>query len=515
MPGRKLGLLLLICVAVSSSPRRAAADAFGGTIETIIGSRSVSLKVGKDAELRTVQIDAQSQITLDGKTVSAAELKSGMRAVVITEQERLIKLSARSDVSTSTSTTSPKTTIPKAPAKTAAPKTATSKARTGIAAWPQFRGPNHDNCSTETGLLKQWPTSGPKLLWTANGLGQGLSSVSVAGGLVLTMSNQGEIEGVAAVDFNSGKPAWGTPTGAAYHNSFGDGPRCVPTIDGELVYALGANGDMQCMDLADGKVRWKLNILQQTNGQNIRWGISESPLIDGDKVICTPGGSSGTMLALDKLSGKVIWTSPAVADAGYSSAVPATINGVKQYVQLTMKGVVGFNAANGAVLWQDASAANGTANCSAPLVQGNLVFYATGYGTGGALVQVGQGATVVYKTKDMKSHHGGMVLVNNHIYGCDDGTLTCLDFKTGAVKWQNRSVGKGSLTYADGHLIVRGERGSVALVEATPARYNEKGRFDPEKSDKQAWPYPVVAGGRLLLRDQDKLFCYDLRASAN
>jgi len=332
------------------------------------------------------------------------------------------------------------------------------------------------------------------------------------------MGNVGSAEGVIAVDLNTGKNVWATPTGQPFNESRGNGPRSVPTVDGNLVYALGANGDLACLNLADGKLQWQLNILQQTGGSNIRWGISESVLVDGDKLVCTPGARGATMIALNKLTGKPIWacSAPGVSSPGYASAVVATIGGVRQYVQFTGQGVIGVKADDGAFLWQDDSASNGTANCSAPLVLGNQVFAASGYGTGCALVEIGPrpgglAARQVYKKRELANHHGGMVLVDGYVYGCDDGSLVCLDLKTGDTAWQNRSVGKGSVTYADGHLYVRGENGPVALVEANPKQYVEKGRVDPPRSGRSAWAYPVIADGKLLLRDQDQLFCYDIK----
>lgn len=493
-----------------------------GTIDSVgPGGATLVLKVGKEQRAQTVLLDAKTEITLDGKPAKAAELQVGRNAVVFTNETTALRVNIRT--SAPTASAPPATVAPKPVAPAAVPKTSPKASAPAVrnaavdAPWPQFRGPNRDGLSTEKGLLTSWPADGPKLLWTATGMGEGYSSVSVAGGLVLTMGNQGSAEGVMAVSLETGKTEWGMATGSGFSESRGNGPRSVPTVDGNLVYALGANGDLACLELASGKVVWKLNILQSTGGSNIKWGISESVLIDGDKLICTPGASGATMIALNKLNGKPIWSSsaPAVNQPGYASAVVATIGGVRQYVQFTGQGVIGVKADDGALLWQDGSSANPTANCSAPLVSGNFVFSASGYGTGCSLIEIGgrpgaMAAREVYRNRNLINHHGGMVLVDGCVFGCDERALVCLDAKTGEIVWQDRSVGKGSVTYADGHLYVRGENGPMALVEANTKQYVEKGRFEPPRSDRQAWAYPVVAAGKLLLRDQDKLYCYDI-----
>lgn len=385
--------------------------------------------------------------------------------------------------------------------------------------WSQFRGPNRDNLSAETGLLTEWPDAGPKLLWTAHDVGKGYSTVSISKGVIYTAGNNGDDENVIALDEKTGNNLWTTRNGDAYHQGRGDGPRGTPTVDGNLLFLLGGGGNLCCVDLRTHDTVWQRNILKDYGAGNITWGISESVLIDGDRLICTPGGSDATIIALDKHTGEEIWKSLLKGKdrAGYSSAVIATIGGVRQYVQFTGRGTVGIRAEDGKFLWRNNRSANGTANCAAPLLFDDHVFTASGYGTGGALVKlIPEGDTTeaefIYHTPDMKNHHGGMVLVDGHIYGSNNATLICLEFLTGKVKWKNRSVGKGSLAYADGHLYLRSEQGPIALIEANPEKYVEKGRFEqPERSDEKAWSHPVVAGGRLYLRDMDVLLCYDLR----
>lgn len=390
--------------------------------------------------------------------------------------------------------------------------------------WPQFRGPQRDGVSRETGLLKQWPAGGPQLVWKASGLGTTNSAPSVAGGKIFGMSYRGQDEYVWALEEATGKPAWSSRIAPANYNvgrQAHDGPGCTPTVVGDHLYALGMSGDLVCMQVADGKLVWQKNLVKDFGGSVPRWGFAESPLVDGNKVVVTPGGREATLVALDRMTGDVIWKSavPQGDAAHYSSAIIATADGKRQYIQFLSGGVVGVSDTDGRFLWRYAAPANRTANCSAPIFHDNHVFAASGYNTGGGLAKLAAGpdggmtATEVYFTRSMRNHHGGMVLVDGHLYGFDESNLTCIEFKTGAVKWFNRSVGKGSVVYADGHLYARSERGPVALVEATPQGYVEKGRFDqPDYSGKTTWPYPVIANGKLYLRDQDNLLCFNVKA---
>lgn len=387
--------------------------------------------------------------------------------------------------------------------------------------WPQFNGALRDNRSAESGLLTEWPPEGPALVWTAHGTGAGYSSVAVVQGVVYTMGNKGESEAILALDAGTGEKLWSTPFAWASHPSNGDGPRCTPAVHQGQVVGLGANGDVVCVDAADGTIRWQKNLIKEYGGSVPGWGYCESLLIDGDRVIATPGGDKATLVALEIETGKELWKVLLAGKdrPGYASPAFAEINGIRQYVQFTAAGTVGVRADTGQFLWRDNSAANGSANCSSPLVSGNFIFSASDYGTGGALVRLaGQGtgiqAELVYKTSHMMNHHGDMVIVDGLLFGSHDpGVLTCLDLATGDVKWKNRSVGKGSVTAADGRIYLRSEQGPIALVEATGDGYRELGRFDqPHRSSSSTWSHPVVAAGRMFLRDQDKLLCYDLRA---
>lgn len=388
--------------------------------------------------------------------------------------------------------------------------------------WPQFNGVRRDNRSDETGLLAEWPPEGPPLAWAAHGAGAGFSSVAVVQGVVYTMGNKGESEAIMALDAGTGEKIWSTPFTWASHPSNGEGPRCTPAVHAGRVVGLGAAGELVCVNALNGSIQWQKNIAQEYGGSVPGWGYCESVLIDRDLsyVIATPGGDKATLVAFDLASGKELWK--CLLDGkdrpGYASPTFADLGGIRHYIQFTSGGTVGVRADNGKFLWRDDSASSGMANCSSPLVADDFVFSASGYGKGGSLVRLDKSgesirSQFVYHTDNMRSHHGDMVIDNGLIFGSDDpGVLTCLDLKTGEVKWKNRSVGKGAVTYADGHIYLRSEQGPVALVKAAGESYVESGRFDqPHRSNMSAWSHPVVAAGRLFLRDQDALLCYQLK----
>lgn len=378
--------------------------------------------------------------------------------------------------------------------------------------WPQWRGPNRDGISKETGLLKQWPAEGPPLAWKANGAGRGYSSFAISNGKLYTMGLRGDREFVVAFDVATGKEAWATAHGSAFRNDRGDGPRGTPTIDGDRVYALGGNGDLSALDARTGKIVWSKNILQEFGGSNIVWGISESPLVLGNKLLVNAGGPGASIVALNKANGSVIWKSQS-DEAGYSSAIPVDINGGTQVVFFTARRAVGLDPKDGHLLWEYAKPANRTANAATPIARANRIFISSDYGTGGGVVEIkpDNKAEEIYFTKDMKNHHSSSVLIGDYLYGFSSSILTAMKFDTGELAWRDRSVGKGSLVYADGHLYLLSENGVVGLVEATPTGYKEKGRFRIQQDSLPTWAHPVVAGGRLYLRDQDTIYAYDVR----
>jgi outer membrane protein assembly factor BamB len=335
------------------------------------------------------------------------------------------------------------------------------------------------------------------------------------------MSFRGNDEVVWALEEASGQELWHTTIGKATHDiGYDEGPRSTPTVDGDLLYALGAGGDLVCLEITQGAERWRKSLPHDFHGRMMSsWGYSESPLVDGDKLIVTPGGREATLVALDKKSGETIWKAqvPEGDGAGYASAIKAQADGKGQYVQFLGRGIVGIAADDGKFLWRYDAPANRTANCSTAIAEGDFVFAASGYSTGGGLVHlIAESGEVkpqeVFFTKHMKNQHGGMVLVDGYIYGSDEGSLTCLDFKTGKVMWAERRPGKGSIAYADGHLYYRNEGGPVVLVEANPNEYVECGRFEQSsRSGKATWPHPVIGNGKLYIRDQDTLWCYDVK----
>ncbi len=378
--------------------------------------------------------------------------------------------------------------------------------------WPQWRGPNRDGISKETGLLKQWPAEGPPLAWKASGAGRGYSSFSVANGKLYTMGLRGDREFVIAFDIATGKEAWATAHGSAFRNDRGDGPRGTPTIDGERIYALGGAGDLSCLDARTGKIVWTKNVLKEFGGSNIQWGISESPLVLGNKVLVNAGGPGASIVALNKADGSVIWKSQS-DEAGYSSAIPLQVNGGTQVIFFTASRAVGLDANDGRLLWEYSRPSNNVANVATPVARANRVFISSDYGTGGGVVEIkpDNKAQEIYFTKDMKNHHSSSVLVGDYLYGFSSAILTAMKFDTGEIAWKDRSVGKGSLVYADGNLYCFSENGVVGLVEATPTGYKEKGRFRIQQDSLPTWTHPVVAGGRLYLRDQDTIYAFDVR----
>ena len=378
--------------------------------------------------------------------------------------------------------------------------------------WPQWRGPNRDGISKETGLLKQWPATGPALVWKATGAGGGYSSLAISGGRIFTMGVRAGRENVIAFDVATGKELWATPHGAVFSNDRGDGPRGTPTVDGDRLYALGGNGDLSCMDTKTGKIVWTLNILQKFGGENPKWGISESPLVIGEKVLVNPGGPNASVMALNKKDGTVIWKTQS-DQAGYSSAMPVQIGGTTQIVFFTDQRALGVDLKDGKFLWSYPKASNNVANVATPIVRGNRVFVSSDYGTGAALVEIKADGTAqeVYFTKEMRNHHSSSILIGDYLYGFSSGILTAMRFDTGAVAWKDRSVGKGSLVYADGNLYAFSENGVVGLIEATPTGYVEKGRFRIQQDSLPTWTHPVIAGGRLYLRDQYTIYAYDVK----
>jgi outer membrane protein assembly factor BamB len=393
--------------------------------------------------------------------------------------------------------------------------------------WPQWQGPARDNISHETGLLKDWSAAKPKLLWTFDKAGAGFSGPAIVGDRLYVMGSRDGRELVLALDLKNGAEIWTSEIGPLYVNGYGDGPRGTPTVDGERLYALGGQGVLVCVETKTGKNLWRKDLNKDLDGKVMtRWGSTESPLIDGDRLICSPGGSKGTLAALDKKSGDVVWRSADLTDeASYSSIIPVDFNGTRQYAQMTKDGLVGVAAKDGKLLWKHKVAINSIAIVPTPIAHDGFVYTTSDYGAGCALVKLtASGSTKVYENKIMENHHGGVVLLDGMLYGCSGNSngraqWVCQDFKTGAKKWSDSTFRQaGSLTFADGRLYCYGlEDGTVVLVEPNPTGWKEHGRFTipqttklPRKSGR-IWTHPVVANGKLFLRDQELIFCYDVK----
>lgn len=405
--------------------------------------------------------------------------------------------------------------------------------------WSQWRGEDRANRSSETGLFGNWRESGPPLAWMAEGVGSGYASVAVVDNRIYTTGNFANDQSVIAVDATTGDVLWKTPISDTAPKHGYDGSRSTPTVDGDKLYVVSSGGAIICLSAKDGSLTWKRDFKEFDGKMMSGWGFSESPLVDGDLVICTPGGPNAMVVALNKSTGENVWSCamPSSSEelgvngkelkdgAGYSSCVISEGGGVKQYVQLVGKGLIGIRANDGKLLWTYGRVANGTANIPTALVEGDYVFTSTGYGTGSALLKlVGAGngnvnAEEVYwlESKQLQNKHGGMTLVDGYIYcghGNGDGLPICVEMKTGEVMWgpiRAKGSGETSTVYADGHIVFRREDGTVILAKATPESYVPVKTFMPAFQQGKSWAHPVIANGVMYLREQDKLMAYRVK----
>lgn len=387
--------------------------------------------------------------------------------------------------------------------------------------WPQFHGPRRDNTSTETGLLQQWPEGGPKLVWTATGIGHGFCTVAIAKGLIYTTGNVGADTRITALTLD-GKAAWTATNGPACRHQH-SGTRSIPTLDGDRLYHLNADGDLACLEARSGKPVWALNILKRFGGRNTRWGLAESPLVDGRKVIVTPGGEAVTMIALDKATGKLLWACKGGGQKpGYASAVVFEHQGLRQIATLLAESAIGVHADTGALLWQVEHTTPFDENIFTPLFHDGRLFFATGHARGGRLLRLrveGQAcsAELVWRTDKLDAHHGGIVLHGGHLYGFCHGNYKsrwdCLELATGKLLYSERTPAKGAVTYADGRLYAVDERGLVELIKPVPTAREVVSRFQLPKGGRgPVWAHPVVCGRRLYLRHADTLYAYGVGA---
>jgi outer membrane protein assembly factor BamB len=430
----------------------------------------------------------------------------------------------------------------------AAPLVALSALAVGVAVtsrlhaypeWSQWRGPLRDGKSLEKGLMKSWPEDGPPLAWRGEGLGRGYASVSVAGGRIFTMGDFDDGQFVLALDEKQGRHLWRTRIGPSWDDEY-MGPRATPTVDGRLLYALSTEGILVCLDAATGAVRWRHSLPEEYGGSMMKvsgghdWRFSESPLVDGDRVVVTPGARDAALVAFHKKTGDEVWRA-AIPDlgehgsdgAGYSSAVISEGGGVRHYVQLLGRGLVGIEAETGRFLWGYNRVANDVANIPTPIASGDYVFAANGYGTGAVLLElVRRGGRIdareVYflGANVLENHHGGLILDGGYVYtatGQGQGLPVCLELATGRIAWgpaKNEGRRSAAIAYADGRLYFRYQDGRMILIEATPEGYREHGSFKIPGARRESWPHPVIAGGKLYLREQGSLFTYDVSASS-
>ncbi len=398
-------------------------------------------------------------------------------------------------------------------------------------AWPQFRGPTRHAVSTDTGLLTAWPEDGPPLVWQAQGAGRGYASLAIVGDRLYTMGDDLSIaddgdEYVVCFRVADGQFVWKARLGPPWTSGreSWQSSRSTPTVDGDLLYALTPHGELVCLESATGNERWRKHLLHDLGGRRgDGWGYSESVLIDGDRLICTPGGEAATMVALDKRTGEEIWRASRPGDrgAGHASIVISEVGGTRVYVNTTASGALGVRASDGQLLWSYPIDRT-TSVIPNPIIRDDLVFFTAGYRRGGALLRQipGDGGSVsmqvVYPLRtELTNKHGGVVLVGNHLYGDTDdrGNPFCAELMTGEVVWQARGSGRGSasMAVADGHLYIRWACGQIALVPATPDGYREQSTFrTPGSGDRPSWAHPVIAGGRLYLREGDLILCYDV-----
>jgi len=388
--------------------------------------------------------------------------------------------------------------------------------------WPQWRGDSRRDHSPDKGLLAQWPQEGPKQVWSFNNAGSGYAGFAIAKDSLFTMGLRDGQEFLIAVNASTGKELWSSSAGQKYPNGWGDGPRMTPTVDGDRVFAIGGQGLLICVEAKNGKLIWSKNLVTDLGGQLQDWGYTESPLVVGDIVICTPGGPQGTLAGLDKSSGAVRWRTSGLTDkAQYSSPILIQHDGQPQVVQLVMNRFFGVSPKDGSVLWKKDFPGR-VAVIPTPIYEDGIVYVTAGYGVGCEAVRLGTNNSIapLYSNKVMKNHHGGVVCVDGYLYGhSDGGGWVCQELKTGKEIWSHKGFGKGSVTYADGKLICLDERnGDVALVEASTQGWKELSRFKlaPLSSKRSPqggiWPHPVVVNGRLYLRDQELLHCFNVKS---
>ncbi len=388
--------------------------------------------------------------------------------------------------------------------------------------WPQWLGPQRNGLTEETGLLQEWPDQGPDQVWVSQKIGLGYAGPAIVDGVLYIMGTRDESSYLFALDANTGQERWASKIATMLQNGWGDGPRSTPTVDHDRVYAFAAGGTLVCCRTSNGEELWRVT-MQDLGGKIPTWGYAESPLVDGERVLCTPGGKNGAIASLDKTTGKLKWQSSEITDgAHYSSIMKSSYGGAPQYIRLLSKRAIGVAASDGRLLWETPFPGR-VAVIPTPIVRGNQIYLTAGYGAGCQLLELGKegkSITPTYQKKFMKNQHGGVILLDDHLYGYSDGVgWLCQEWATGKKVWNNKKdLGKGAIGYADGRFYCLSEQsGEVVLIEATPEAWRERGRFTlspqtDQRSPKGAiWVHPVIVNGKLYLRDQELLFCFDVK----
>jgi outer membrane protein assembly factor BamB len=390
--------------------------------------------------------------------------------------------------------------------------------------WPRFHGPDGDNISRDTGLKRRWPDEGPKLLWTVEGIGEGYSSVSIADGLIYTAGNLRDKTAITAMSLD-GSVRWRAPAGKPWVKAYA-GSRATPTFDNGRLYHQSPLGQIVCLDAKTGRQIWTLNVLEEFEARNITWGLAESLLVDGERLVCCPGGANASMVALDKQTGEPVWIAKSTGDlAGYATATVAEYRGMRIILTMNAKALIGVNAHNGELLFRHLHETRLDSNAVTPIFHDGQIFITAGHRSGAEMLRLavdGQNVAVerIWRSSDLDNFHGGVILLDGYLYGAAHlaknarrTPWVCLDWKTGRTMHTAKGVGMGSLTCADGLLFVLSEKGQAGLVEADPAKHRLVGRFElPTRGEGPVWAHPVVCGGRLYIRHGDVLFTYDVRA---
>ncbi|MFA6239404.1 MAG: PQQ-binding-like beta-propeller repeat protein [Candidatus Hydrogenedentales bacterium] len=385
---------------------------------------------------------------------------------------------------------------------------------------PQFRGPDRDGIFPEKGLLQAWPEGGPTLAWKTEGIGGGYAAASVAGDTIYVSGMlEDEVGYIFALDL-AGKMKWKAPYGAETLDEKATGARSTPTIDGDRIYVMSGLGVLTCMSTADGKPVWQVEAKKVFGGQDTSWAIAESVLVDGDLVFCTPGGPDASVVALNKMTGKTVWTTKGLSEPhAYCSPDVFQFEGHRVLVTMTAKSVVGIDVKDGAVLWTHKHETDYDIHAVTPVLQGNMLYYTGGYGSGGGMLEVSKdGASVspIWSDKNLDCQHHGVVVLDGYIYGAghNSGSLFCLELATGKVMWNAEEISQAVVVCADGMLYTYEgpKKGIVSLVKASPEKFEKLGSFVVAKGRDKHWAHPAIANGRLYVRYEGVLYAYDIKA---